>query len=125
MIPEATRVWISANLPTAQPWEARLQVNQSAMCHLQSCCLVEVGGADALADNVPLCPRGNQWELLLVHDILQLLTHLSNLHNQPTTSNQEVKLRQCSRFVFRGLPKELTKVPRNMAQLYTFLIALT
>ena len=59
----------------------RLHVSYTAVCHLQPCCLVEVGRADALADNVPLCARGDQRELLLVHDILQLLTYLTNLHN--------------------------------------------
>lgn len=99
------------------------------MCHLQSCCLVEVGGADALADNVPLCARGDQRELLLVHDILQLLTHLANLHNnQPHQTRRLNSETKNALAALRGLLKELTKVPRNMAQmaqLYTFLIALT
>ena len=69
----------------------RLHLSYTTVCHLQPCCLVEVSGADALADNVPLCARGDQWELLLVHDILQLLTHLTNLHNNQPHQTGGVK----------------------------------
>ena len=47
--------------------------------YLQSGSLVEVGGADALADDVPVRPTGNQLHLLLLHDLPQLLLHLTHL----------------------------------------------
>ena len=43
---------------------------------------MEVGGADALAYDVPLCPTRDEGEFLLVHDVLQLLTNLTNLERQ-------------------------------------------
>jgi len=55
--------------------------------YLQPGSLVEVGGADALADYVPLCATGDKGELLLVHDVLQLLPHLSNLHTNQAVGN--------------------------------------
>ncbi len=43
---------------------------QKGGSHLESGGLVEVGGADALPDDVPLGPARHQWEILLVHDVL-------------------------------------------------------
>ena len=48
-------------------------------CDLEPGSLVEVGGADALADDVPLRPAGDQLHLLLLHDLPQLLLHLPHL----------------------------------------------
>ena len=40
---------------------------------------MEVGGADALAHNVPLGPAGDEGQLVLVHDVLELLPDLPHL----------------------------------------------
>lgn len=41
--------------------------------------VVEVGGADALADDVPVGARGDEGQLLALHDVLQLGPHLADL----------------------------------------------
>ena len=41
--------------------------------------LMEEGGADALPDDVPLAAGRDQLHLLLLHDLLQLRAHLTNL----------------------------------------------
>ena len=40
---------------------------------------MEVRAADALADNVPFRTARNQGHLLLIHEVFQLLSHLSDL----------------------------------------------
>ena len=40
---------------------------------------MEVGGADALAHNVPLGPAGDERQFVLVHDVLELLPDLPHL----------------------------------------------
>ena len=47
--------------------------------YLQSSCLVEVGGANILSHYIPLCSARGHCQLLGVHDVLQLLSDLSDL----------------------------------------------
>lgn len=49
--------------------------------YLQLGGLVEISGADALPDDVPVGAAGGQVHLLLHHDVLQLGAHLTHLHS--------------------------------------------
>ena len=40
---------------------------------------MEVGAADALSDDIPVRPAGDQGHAVLVHDVLQLLSDLTHL----------------------------------------------
>ncbi len=69
---------------------------QKGGSHLESGRLVEVGGADALPDDVPLSPARHQWEILLVHDVLQLLTDLPHLTGWRAEQVQQLESRTLS-----------------------------
>ena len=47
--------------------------------YLQSSCLVEVGRANTLSYDIPLCSARGHCDLLGVHDVLRLLSDLSDL----------------------------------------------
>lgn len=53
---------------------------QESRSYLELGSLVEIGGADALPDDVPVGAAGGQVHLLLHHDVLQLGAHLAHLH---------------------------------------------
>ena len=51
----------------------------NVISHLQSGCVVEVCGADALPDLIPVGSDAPQRHLLLLRDLLQLHPHLAHL----------------------------------------------
>ena len=58
------------------------KIHQESTKYLESSCLVEIGGANTLADNIPLISTRHQLHFLLIHNLLQLLPHLSHLNNK-------------------------------------------
>ena len=73
-------------LPTLHPEPCILNLNSKGAC-LELGSVVEVGGADGLAHGVPVATHAAQRDLLLLHDVRQLLPHLLGLaqHCTPTT----------------------------------------
>lgn len=55
---------------------------QKSRSYLELGSLVEIRGADALPDDVPVGAAGGQVHLLLHHDVLQLGAHLAHLRRQ-------------------------------------------
>lgn len=53
---------------------------QKSSSYLELGSLVEISGADALPDDVPVGAAGGQVHLLLHHDVLQLGANLTHLH---------------------------------------------
>ena len=47
--------------------------------HLEGGGVMEVGGADAFPDHIPIVPGGDNWHLLLIGNLLELGSNLAHL----------------------------------------------